>query len=37
VAEASVAVAVPDGWDEVRAKRYGRTWVTFLERRPVTG
>lgn len=22
-----------DGWDVVREKRYGRTWVTFLERR----
>lgn len=33
VAEAAAPIAAPDGWDDVRAKRYGRTWVTFLERR----
>lgn len=33
VAEAGSAVAAPSGWVELRAKRYGRTWVTFLERR----
>lgn len=32
VAEASTEIAAPPGWESVRAKRYGRTWVTFLER-----
>lgn len=32
VAEAAAAVPPPDGWEQVRAKRYGRTWVTFLNR-----
>lgn len=32
VAEGSRAVEPPDGWANVRAKRYGRAWVTFLER-----
>lgn len=32
VAEASAEVPPPDGWETVRTKRYGRTWVTFLER-----
>jgi 16S rRNA (guanine966-N2)-methyltransferase len=31
VAEAAAPVAAPDGWSEARVKRYGRTWVTFLE------
>jgi len=32
VAEADDPVAAPDGWDATRSKRYGRTWVTVLER-----
>lgn len=32
VAEAARPVAAPPGWEVVRQKRYGRTWVTFLER-----
>ena len=32
VAEAQQEVPAPAGWATVRAKRYGRTWVTFLER-----
>jgi 16S rRNA (guanine966-N2)-methyltransferase len=32
VAEADREVEPPDGWRSIRAKRYGRTWVTFLER-----
>lgn len=32
VAEAPRAVVAPPGWEAVREKRYGRTWVTFLER-----
>jgi 16S rRNA (guanine966-N2)-methyltransferase len=32
VAEAAVEVEPPPGWEVTRAKRYGRTWVTFLER-----
>lgn len=32
VAEAAAEVAAPPGWEAVRAKRYGRSWVTFLER-----
>lgn len=34
VAEAGHEIAAPDGWTTRRAKRYGRTWVTFLERTP---
>lgn len=34
VAEAEQEVPAPDGWTATRAKRYGRTWVTFLERTP---
>lgn len=33
VAEAPSEVGESDGWSVVRSKRYGRTWVTFLERR----
>jgi len=33
VVESGAPLTAPEGWDEVRAKRYGRTWVTFLERR----
>jgi 16S rRNA (guanine966-N2)-methyltransferase len=32
VAEAPHEVAAPDGWEQGRTKRYGRTWVTFLHR-----
>lgn len=32
VAEAAAEVPAPPDWEVVRAKRYGRTWVTFLER-----
>lgn len=32
VAEAAAPIEAPDGWAEVRSRRYGRTWVTFLER-----
>lgn len=32
VAEAPAAVEAADGWEVGRAKRYGRTWVTFLHR-----
>lgn len=31
VAEAARAVPAPDGWQATRAKRYGRSWVTFLQ------
>jgi 16S rRNA (guanine966-N2)-methyltransferase len=32
VAEAAAAVTPPSGWDVMRLRRYGRTWVTVLER-----
>jgi len=32
VAEAEKAVEAPQGWEQVRSRRYGRTWVTVLER-----
>ena len=32
VAESGSPVDAPYGWAQARAKRYGRTWVTFLER-----
>ena len=32
VAEAPASVTAPEGWKELRSRRYGRTWVTFLER-----
>jgi 16S rRNA (guanine966-N2)-methyltransferase len=31
VAEAGAPVPAPEGWQQGRVKRYGRTWVTFLE------
>jgi 16S rRNA (guanine966-N2)-methyltransferase len=34
VAEAGTEVVAPDGWSTRRARRYGRTWVTVLERVP---
>ena len=32
VAESGRRIDAADGWSVVRSKRYGRTWVTFLER-----
>lgn len=32
VAESLSELDSPSGWDQVRVKRYGRTWVTFLRR-----
>ncbi len=32
VAEAPRAIDPPAGWEVTRARRYGRTWLTFLER-----
>jgi 16S rRNA (guanine966-N2)-methyltransferase len=32
VAEAGQAVGAPGGWEVLRSRRYGRTWVTILER-----
>ncbi len=34
VAEAGGEVPAADGWEATRSRRYGRTWVTFLERVP---
>ncbi|MBI4935121.1 MAG: 16S rRNA (guanine(966)-N(2))-methyltransferase RsmD [Actinobacteria bacterium] len=32
VAEADDPVDAPEGWDQLRSRRYGRTWVTLLQR-----
>jgi len=32
VAEAGHEISAPDGWEIVKSRRYGRTWVTQLER-----
>ncbi len=32
VAESGSELVAPAGWEVTRAKRYGRTWVTFVER-----
>jgi 16S rRNA (guanine966-N2)-methyltransferase len=32
VAEADDPVDAPDGWEQLRSRRYGRTWVTLLQR-----
>jgi 16S rRNA G966 N2-methylase RsmD len=32
VAEAASPVPAPAGWESLREKRYGRTYVTFLRR-----
>ena len=32
VAEAAIEVEAAPPWEQRRVKRYGRTWVTFLER-----
>ena len=37
VAESAAEVAAPDGWEQTRVKRYGRSWVTFLARRQTKG
>lgn len=34
VTEGSGAVEAPEGWEQTRTRRYGRTWVSFLERSP---
>ena len=34
VAEGPAAVEAPEGWEQTRTRRYGRTWVSFLERSP---
>lgn len=34
VAESGAALGEHPGWETVREKRYGRTWVTFLRRTP---
>lgn len=34
VAEGPSAVEAPAGWTQLRTRRYGRTWVSFLERTP---
>lgn len=34
VAESGRELPAIDGWTPVRSRRYGRTWVTFLERTP---
>ena len=37
VAEAGSSIDPPDGWVVIRSKRYGRTWLTFLERDRTAG
>jgi 16S rRNA (guanine966-N2)-methyltransferase len=32
VAESGAALVAPPGWEVTRSRRYGRTWVTFLQR-----
>jgi 16S rRNA (guanine966-N2)-methyltransferase len=32
IAESGRAIAPPPDWEVIRSKRYGRTWVTSLER-----
>ncbi len=32
VAESGRTVEPPDGWQELRRQKYGRAWVSFLER-----
>jgi 16S rRNA (guanine966-N2)-methyltransferase len=32
VAEADDPVDAPEGWEQLRSRRYGRTWVTLLQR-----
>jgi 16S rRNA (guanine966-N2)-methyltransferase len=34
VAEGANEVSAPPGWEVRRSRRYGRTWVTFLQRVP---
>lgn len=35
VAESGRELAAVDGWETVRSKRYGRSWVTFFDAMPV--
>lgn len=37
VAESGSVVEPPPGWESVRSRRYGRTWVTFLTRIDAAG
>jgi 16S rRNA (guanine966-N2)-methyltransferase len=37
VAESGAAVEAPEGWEVLRSRRYGRTWVTILGRSPDDG
>ena len=32
VAESDDPIDPPEGWTQLRSRRYGRTWVTLLER-----
>ncbi|MCE9621373.1 MAG: 16S rRNA (guanine(966)-N(2))-methyltransferase RsmD [Actinomycetia bacterium] len=32
VAEADDPIDAPEGWEQLRSRRYGRTWVTTLQR-----
>jgi len=32
VAESDDPIDAPDGWTQLRSRRYGRTWVTLLEK-----
>jgi hypothetical protein len=34
VAESDAEVVAPAGWNVLRVKRYGRTWITALDRVP---
>lgn len=34
VGEAALALEPPAGWEVLRSRRYGRTWITILERAP---
>jgi 16S rRNA (guanine966-N2)-methyltransferase len=32
VTESGREIQLPEGWEAIRAKRYGRAWVAFLQR-----
>jgi 16S rRNA (guanine966-N2)-methyltransferase len=34
VAESAAPVDAPEGWEQLRSRRHGRTWFTMLERTP---
>jgi 16S rRNA G966 N2-methylase RsmD len=34
VVESGKPLAIIEGWEAIRSKRYGGTWVTFLQRIP---